>query len=92
MQATTPKDNSFFSREKEELPQAGLEPVMFCVLDAVPAEPPRQLSWAAHVQYLYMYSVHVFLHFTCTCTCTAIHVHVYTDRTSTIPPPNHNHT
>ena len=28
--ATTPKSNS--SREKEELPKAGLEPVTFCVL------------------------------------------------------------
>ena len=33
MQATTPKDNSFFSREKQELPRAGLEPAIFCVLD-----------------------------------------------------------
>ena len=32
MQATTPEDNSFFPREKEELPQAGLEPVTFCIL------------------------------------------------------------
>ena len=28
----TPQDNSFFSREKEELLQAGLEPTTFCVL------------------------------------------------------------
>ena len=32
MQATTPEDNSFFPREKEELPRVGLEPAMFCVL------------------------------------------------------------
>ena len=32
MQATTPEDNSLFSREKEELPRAGLEPAIFCVL------------------------------------------------------------
>jgi len=32
MQTTTPADNSFFFREKEELPWAGLEPAMFCVL------------------------------------------------------------
>ena len=29
MQATTLEDNSFFPREKEELPRAGLEPTMF---------------------------------------------------------------
>ena len=32
MQATTPEDNSFFSREKEELPRAGLEPAIICIL------------------------------------------------------------
>ena len=31
MQATTPKDNSFFSREKEELPRAGLESSVTCI-------------------------------------------------------------
>ena len=31
-QTTMPKDNSFFPREKEELPQVGLQPAMFCVL------------------------------------------------------------
>ena len=40
MQAMTLEDNSFFSREKEELPQAGLEPVTFCVL----GRPLYQLS------------------------------------------------
>ena len=40
MQATTPEDNSFFPREKEELPWAGLEPVTFCVL----GRPLYQLS------------------------------------------------
>ena len=29
--ATTSEDNSLFSREKEELPQAGLEPATFCI-------------------------------------------------------------
>ena len=29
MQATTPEDNSFFSREKEELPRVGLEPAIY---------------------------------------------------------------
>ena len=28
---TMPEDNSLFSREKEELPQAGLEPTTFCI-------------------------------------------------------------
>ena len=40
MQATTPKDNSFFSREKEELLRAGLKPTTFCF----PGRPLYQLS------------------------------------------------
>ena len=40
MQATTPEDNSFFLREKEELPRAGLEPATFCF----PGRPLYQLS------------------------------------------------
>ena len=40
MQATTPEDNSFFPREKEELPRAGLEPAAFCIL----GRPLYQLS------------------------------------------------
>ena len=32
MQATTPEDNSFFFREKEELPRAGLDHVYFSKL------------------------------------------------------------
>ena len=30
--ATTPEDNSFFLKRKNELPQAGFEPATFCVL------------------------------------------------------------
>ena len=45
------KTTPFFPREKEELPQAGYEPVTFCILgrvaDALPTEPLRQLSWQA---------------------------------------------
>ena len=40
MQATTPEDNSSFFREKEQLPQAGLEPATFCF----PGRPLYQLS------------------------------------------------
>ena len=40
MQATTPEDNSFFPREKEELPWAGLQPMPFCF----PGRPLYQLS------------------------------------------------
>ena len=31
-EATTPEDNSIFLKKQNELPQAGFEPIMFCVL------------------------------------------------------------
>ena len=46
MQATTPEDNSSFSREKEELPRAGLEPAIYdvhylitCIVDKTSTHP-----------------------------------------------------
>ena len=32
IKATMPEDNSFFSREKKELPQAGFKPATSCIL------------------------------------------------------------
>ena len=44
------KTTPIFSREKEELPQAGFEPAMFCVPRRCSTnEPPRQLSWAGRI-------------------------------------------
>ena len=40
IQAMTPEDNSFFSKRKEELPRAGLEPATFCF----PGRPLYQLT------------------------------------------------
>ena len=46
IKATTPEDNSFFSREKKELPQVGFEPATSCVLGR------RSTSWATEAAQL----------------------------------------
>ena len=52
MQATTPEDNSFFPREKEELPRAGLEPATFCILGRLLYQLSHQGSSAQQAESL----------------------------------------
>ena len=69
--ATTPEDNSLFLREKEELPQAGLEPAMYRQLFFFSLEKEELSLGVVALLCLVSMTEHTCT-YTCTCVCLVV--------------------